>query len=109
MDTTGIARITVGEFCTRNGISMTAERVERNPNFVDSEDMDHWKVVFTRRGCSQVFRMTTYFSMGRGHHGAEPEAGGVLECLASDSASVTESFEEWARDMGYSTDSRKAE
>lgn len=40
-----------------------------------------------------------------------PTAAGVLYCLLSDTASVdnARSFEEWANDLGYDTDSRKAE
>ena len=56
-------------------------------------------------------RLTTYFSMGYGHHGAEPSAFEVLSCLASDAASIenARSFEDWAADLGWDADSRKAE
>ena len=38
-----------------------------------------------------------------------PELADVLNCLASDSASVEQSdFEDWAADLGYDSDSRKA-
>lgn len=39
-----------------------------------------------------------------------PDAAGVLDCLASDCASVenVRSFEEWAEEFGYDTDSRRA-
>jgi hypothetical protein len=39
-----------------------------------------------------------------------PTLGEVLDCLASDAASVdnARSFEDWASDFGYDTDSRKA-
>jgi hypothetical protein len=41
----------------------------------------------------------------------QPEPSEILECLASDAQSVQNagSFEEWARDLGYDPDSRKAE
>ncbi len=110
--------VTLKDFTRAHRISMTAERVSANPNMADSRDMDHWKVVFTRRRSfgggdrsgQIIARMTTYFSMGYGHNGAEPRAKDVLDCLASDASSVDqEVFEEWARNMGYDEDSRKAE
>lgn len=102
-------------FIRVNRITMTAERVDSNPN-MDSREMDHWKVVFRmpfkdqQRGMSTHHTMTTYFSMGFGLKGKEPEAAEVLDCLASDASSVDqESFEEWCSSFGYDTDSRKAE
>lgn len=38
----------------------------------------------------------------------EPEVEGVLECLLSD-ASISEDFEDFCNEFGYSTDSRKVE
>lgn len=39
-----------------------------------------------------------------------PDLPGVLECLSSDWAGVEgQTFEDWASDLGYDTDSRKAE
>ena len=54
--------------------------------------------------------MTVYFTMGSAHT-AEPTAAEVLDCLASDAASVVNArdFTDWASDLGYDTDSRKAE
>jgi hypothetical protein len=44
-------------------------------------------------------------------HCREPEAAEILDCLASDAVSVENSrgFEDWASDLGYDPDSRKAE
>jgi hypothetical protein len=41
----------------------------------------------------------------------DPETAEVLDCLISDASSIesSRSFEEWADDLGYDTDSRKAE
>lgn len=41
----------------------------------------------------------------------DPTAADVLSCLLSDASSAdnARSFEEWASDLGYDTDSRKAE
>lgn len=96
----------LAHFIVRLGITAVAEPVDRNPN-MDNRDMDHWRVVL-RRGRHQL---TVYFSKGYGHNGAEPTVEEVLDCLASDAASVdnARSFEEWAGDFGFDIDSRKAE
>ncbi len=39
----------------------------------------------------------------------EPDAAGVLDCLLSDAQLGTETFEEFCANLGYDTDSRKAE
>lgn len=96
------------EFIQAQKITAQAAAADTNPNMdQDNKDrMDHWRVVLQRPGK----RMTVYFSMGSGHHGKQPEAGDVLDCLASDASSVenAQSFEDWAGDYGYDTDSRKA-
>ncbi len=101
--------VSIEQFVKDNRISMIAEWVDRNPN-MDARDMDHWKVQFTRRSEGRAVRMTTYFSMGYGHNGKEPNVADVLDCLASDSSSADQSdFESWCGDLGYDQDSRKAE
>ena len=93
---------TIRSFVEKHKIRMTADWADSNPN-MDSKDMNHFKCLL-RRGPA---RMTIYFSQGYGIRG-EPDAAGVLDCLASDAASVdnAQSFEEWARDLGYEEDSR---
>ena len=70
-------------------ITLKAERTDTNPNMepVSRGSMDHWKVKLTRPVPKPIhrFTMTTYFSMGFGHNGAEPDVAGVLDCLLSDS------------------------
>ena len=104
----------LAEFIAEHAITMTAERADANPNMNDKgyalalgrPEMDHWRIVLK---CGSR-RMSTYFSKGLGHHGAEPTAAEVLDCLASDAAGVAnaDSFEDWAGDYGYDTDSRSA-
>ena len=104
--------VTIDQFVTDNRISMTAERTDRNPNIEDSRSMDHWKVTLgIRRHQARPRQMTLVFSQGYGHHGAEPKVSSVLDCLASDSASIenAQGFEDWASEFGYDPDSRKAE
>lgn len=55
-------------------------------------------------------KLAVPFGMGSALTG-EPGADDVLNCLASDAAGYenARSFEEWASEYGYDTDSRKAE
>jgi hypothetical protein len=66
----------------------------------------HWKCRL-RRGDK---RFTVYFSMGPAHS-REPEVADVLDCLASDASGIenAKTFEDWAGEYGYDTDSRRAE
>ena len=100
---------TIRDFIEGIGITATAVRTDRNPHMqYGSGYMDHWRVTLRRPDTEQ--RLTVYFSMGSGHHGKEPDAAGVLDCLASDSAGIENArdFEDWCSDYGYDTDSRKA-
>lgn len=94
----------MSDFAPQHGISATAERVDENPYMVD-DTMDHWKVRL-RRGRKS---MTICYSKGSGHNGAEPTASEVLECLATDASGVDEDFKDWAENLGYSPNSRRAE
>lgn len=120
--------VTIAQFVEVNRIVSGAYRVDSNPNMPDSDNMDHWKVTLVRGVLKEGFdtwhgykgklgacqytkrKLTVYFSMGYGHHGAEPKAAEVLSCLADDaSGSDDHSFEDWCSEYGYDTDSRKAE
>lgn len=97
---------TIRDFITEYEITATVSSVDANPNMDSETAMDHWRVVLKRPGA----KMTVYFSKGTGHHGKPAEAAEVLDCLASDANTIeeTEGFEEWAANLGYDTDSRKA-
>ena len=107
MDTIEMQPMTA--FLADTRITMTASQVDDNPNMDDEsrQSMDHWRCVF-HLGRK---RMAIFFSMGRGHNGREPELGDVLDCLASDAASVdnADTFDAWAAEYGYDTDSRRHE
>lgn len=53
-------------------------------------------------------RLTTPFFMGAART-SEPTAADVLSCLVSDVHSGEQSFEDFCSDLGYDTDSRRAE
>jgi GH35 family endo-1,4-beta-xylanase len=94
-------------FCKKHGLKIRSKPVsvnKLNPGWIDA---DHWHVTI-RFGKKQ---MSTYFSKGSGHHGEPPNVAEVINCLASDSASIENSpiFQDWANEMGYDPDSRKAE
>lgn len=98
----------ISSFIRANHIGMDVEWTDNNPNMSDSGDYmtRHFKCLLKRQGK----RMTVYFSQGCAHE-REPSVSDVLDCLASDSASIetARSFEDWASDYGYDAESRKAE
>lgn len=103
-------QITLAAFIADHKIEMTAERTDQNPNMDDQDRaMDHWRVTLRRNGADRRSRMTIIFSMGLGHHGKMPTAADVLDCLSSDSSCVRDDFEEFCANLGYDSDSRKAE
>jgi hypothetical protein len=85
-------------------ITMSTQLAERNPN-IDSmpPGSRHWRCTLR---CGHR-RMTVYFSQGPAIE-REPTVEDVLDCLASD-ASCASTFEDWCADLGYDSDSRKAE
>jgi hypothetical protein len=52
--------------------------------------------------------MTITYSMGSAHTGM-PKETDVFHCLLQDTSDIEDSFEDWAENLGYDTDSRKAE
>jgi hypothetical protein len=98
---------TLRQFIVSNGLRMTCDWANENPNMNGMPaGSSHWKCLI-RCGKRQ---MTVFFSMGPAHS-REPELADVLDCLASDAASIENApnFEDWASELGYDTDSRKAE
>ena len=94
----------------RDHIVASAEWADTNPNMSDMPyGSSHWRVRLTRQANGTPRRqMTIPFSMGPALS-REPQADDVLECLLSDASSADQAFEDWARDYGFDTDSRKAE
>jgi hypothetical protein len=99
--------LTLDEFITAHGVTATSTPATANPHMKDDGyPMNHFRVTLQMGSA----RMTLHFSQGPGIK-ESPSASSVLSCLASDSASVenARSFEEWASDLGYDTDSSSAE
>jgi hypothetical protein len=94
-------------FVNSRNITITSEYASTNPNMADENwQANHYKVTLHNKRR----QLTTYFSMGVGLT-REPSAEDVIDSLASDAAGYenARSFEEWASEYGYDTDSRKAE
>lgn len=108
--------LTIRQFVARHGIVSRSEWADSNKNAPDWKDANHYKVTLTRihhedgESRGKTRQLTTYFSQGYAIQGA-PAPADVLDCLASDAAGYenARSFEEWASEYGYDTDSRKAE
>lgn len=100
---------TIGEFITRNDIKMRVTPIDRNPSMDDdtwARAASHWRCTIR---CG-VRRMVLAFSRGSAHTGP-PTLADVLDYLASDAAGYlnTRDYADWCADLGYDTDSRKAE
>ena len=113
--------MTYDKFITANNLQFTADWVSARPDNLMDTNMNHYKcrITCTRfvpnvrsesRYRKQARGFTLYFSQGFGiTH--EPKLADVLDCLASDAAGYenASTFEDWAEEYGYDTDSRKAE
>lgn len=110
--------MTIQEFIAKYRISMYVTKVNHNPNMhADVKwEANHFEVTFKREndryGANPNSRVKpleffTFYSMGLGNKG-KPEASGVLSCIISDADALENSFEEWAGNLGYDSDSRKA-
>lgn len=104
---------TIDEFIQDNNIGIRCDIVDANPNMNDPKwDATHYRVSINRGGFvdGPYREMETYFSQGKGHVNV-PDLRDVLDCLASEAAGYenARTFEDWAEEYGYDTDSRKAE
>ena len=94
-------------FVNHYKVKIDVDYANKNPDFADQDTpMNHYKVRLRRDGK----QMTLYFSMGIALTGL-PTVEDVIDCLASDAASIenARNFEDWCGEYGYDTDSRKAE
>lgn len=92
------------QFANRHGITLDYEWADSNPNMAGDTPMNHYTVTLKRARR----RMTLSYSMGLGLSGG-PDVDDVLNSLALDSHAADETFEDWASEYGFDTDSRNAE
>ena len=101
--------ITLDQFIVEQQLVMDARSVRRNPHMQEQMPRNfECAIGFVGRGYHEP--LVVYFSQG-GAHKKPPTLAEVLDCLASDASGVdnAQSFEAWASEYGYDTDSRKAE
>ena len=93
---------TMLQFANRHGITIRNEWTDHNENMDpdNNRNMTHWKSTLYRYENGSRKQMTVTFSMGFAHT-SEPKADQVLECLASDAASIenADTFEDWAGEL----------
>ena len=117
--------ITIEQFISKHGIRFECHRVDSRPDgLMDERPMRHFRC---RIITGPLHRATKhygneapekigprsfglYFSQGSAHT-ENPTLADVLDCLASDAGGYenARSFDDWAAEYGYDTDSRKAE
>ena len=99
---------TLDQFIVDHELTMSYGFAESNPNMDDSQGMDHWRVNI--RSLQRSTTMDVVFSKGSAHNGEPPTLAEVLDCLASDASSFAGAdFEDWCAELGFDTDSRRAE
>lgn len=103
--------MTIQEFIEKSGLKLIVRKARTNPNMASDKEWtktaSHYKVIiFNER--NEAYE--TYFSRGSSLTGP-PDLPTILNCLASDASGIenAKSFEDWAAEYGYDTDSRKAE
>lgn len=116
--------MTIKEFIEMHELTAQITARHDNPNMPDSGDMYHYDVAISdgynnlmfvgsrvdhNTGKSYMTAGPVYFSVGTGWT-EKPTLADVLDCLASDAATVENcpDFETWANELGYDEDSRKA-
>lgn len=106
--------ITEKQFVAKYGITIACEETDRNPNIDADEDWaktaTHYRCTLRRKVDGKTRTLTVYYSLGRAYT-EPPTAEDVLDNLGCEALGydVAGSFEEWAPEYGYGTDSRKAE
>lgn len=97
----------IAEYHLRMTVTRIDARPDRDGDWVGAR---HWRChIMTGKGNPQhPARMWVNFSQGSAFH-ADPELLEVLDCLVSDASSANGSFEDFCSELGWDTDSRKAE
>ena len=101
----------INEALTKYGIAMTAERIGKRTDLTEdggSKAARHWRCTFKREVAGYSSYFETEFSQGSACT-APPTAEDVLGCLLLDCDALDYEFEEWASNLGFDPDSRKAE
>lgn len=98
-------------FITANHITMEARRVSKRPDSLMGDSARHFRCIFHKHNEGSIKHSAgVYFSQGSAYIDL-PTVEDVLDCLASDASGYenVKTFEDWAGEYGYDTDSRQAE
>lgn len=104
------ARQAFVDFAASIDLKFSCKPVDSRPDMESwGHGARHYRVRLSRKWVDGTRSMSLYFSQGSAHT-EDPTVADVLSCLALD-ASVLKAmtFEDWASDLGYDTDSRQAE
>lgn len=109
---------TLEQFIKEEGIGARFEKTDRNPFMGEKDpllsdwakDATHYRVTLYSVKDDHSQQFVTHYSTGSAIT-ETPTVSDVLDSLASDASTVEDcsSFEEWAGEFGYDTDSRSAE
>jgi hypothetical protein len=104
-----LTQMTLRRFIELHRLRMDVEWADSNPSMSDNDWSQSANHYLCKLRCERR-RMTVHFSQGPALT-KEPALAEVLDCLSSDAVSVenSRSFEDWCAELGYDTDSRKAE
>lgn len=92
--------------CEQHNVKISCEYGAKEPMPSDPKgNMEGWRVTLRFQGR----QLTCDFYQGSAYPGREPKPADVISCLISDAQGADQGFFDWAEDMGYNTDSRKAE
>lgn len=88
------------------GVTFARSRIDARPDGLGNwgASASHWRIEVMRG--DEIMRVN--YSMGAAHTSL-PQDTDVFNSLLMDSSDVEDSFEDWAENLGYDTDSRKAE
>lgn len=104
---------TLRELCET--MRITATPINKRPPWADEDGAtwrgQGWSIILLRQGRKPGERMEFPFWTGEAYGTTKPTAVDVMDCLCSDAAGIENArgFEDWAADLGYNTDSRRAE
>lgn len=111
---TGAEAPTLAELCAT--VTISASPTDAQPPWQEADAAPFrgqgWNVTLGRGELGVNWaEMRVPYWMGEAHGKTKPTAGDVMDCLCSDTASIenTSGFEDWAADLGYDPDSRRAE
>jgi hypothetical protein len=104
--------MTIQEFIEATGLQMTTIITDKNPCMPDFQGAKHWlcDISSKRSEAKECTPFSLVFSQGSAHKNP-PTLLDVLNCIHCDFEGLADgaTFEQWAADCGFDSDSHKAE